>query len=69
MVLNIVKNNLSTSDIAEYVKRIFDTSEVDVQKEHSASVDISVTGKDVLHSLEGLNELEYYFRDYDVRIY
>ncbi len=69
MVLNIVKNNLRVSDIANYVKRVFDTSEVDVQKEHSTSVDISVTGKNVLHSLEGLKELEYYFKDYDVRIY
>lgn len=69
MVLNITKNNLSVSDIADYVKRVFDSSEVNVQKDYGISVDISVTGKDALHSLEGLKELEYYFKDYDVRIY
>lgn len=69
MVLNIVKNNLSTSDIVTYVKNIFATSKVDVQKEYSISVDITVTGKDVLHSLEGLKDLECYFKDYDIRVY
>lgn len=69
MVLNIVKNKLSASDVADYVKKVFDSSEVEIQKECCVSVDISVTGKNVLHSLEGLKELEYYFRDYDVRIY
>ena len=65
MVLNIVKNNLNTSDIVTYVKNIFATSKVEVQKEYSISVDIAVTGKDVLHSLEGLKELECYFKDYE----
>lgn len=68
MVLNIVKNKLSASDIVDYVKKVFDSSEVEIQKEHCVSVDISVTGKNALHSLEGLKELEYYFKDYDVRI-
>ena len=31
--------------------------------------DIEVTGKNELHSLEGLKELEYYFKDYDIRIW
>lgn len=26
-------------------------------------------GKNELHSLEGLKELEYYFKDYDIRIW
>jgi hypothetical protein len=69
MVLNIVKKNLSTSDIVTYVKNIFATSKVEVQKEYSISVDIAVTGKNVLHSLEGLKELECYFKDYDIRVY
>lgn len=68
MVLNIVKNKLSASDIADYVKKVFENSEVEIQKEYCVSVDISVTEKNVLHSLEGLKELEYYFKDYDVRI-
>lgn len=68
MVLNIVKNKLSTSDIADCVKKVFENSEVEIQKEYCVSVDISVTSKNVLHSLEGLKELEYYFKDYDVRI-
>ena len=69
MVLNIVKNNLSTSDIVTYVKNIFATSKVEVQKEYSISVDIAVTGKNVLHSLAGLKALECYFKDYDIRVY
>ena len=68
MVLNIVKNKLSASDIVNCVKKVFDGSEVEIQKEYCVSVDISVTGKNVLHSLEGLKELEYYFKDYDIRI-
>ena len=69
MELNLVKNKPSASDIVDYVKKDFDSSEVEIQKEYCVSVDISVTGKNVLHSLEGLKELEYYFKDYDVRVY
>lgn len=69
MVLNIVKNNLSASDIVTYVKNTFDTSEVNLKTYHGISVDIIVTGKNTLHSLEGVRELEYYFKDYDIRIY
>lgn len=69
MVLNIVKNNLSASDIVTYVKNTFDNSEVNLKTDHGISVDIAVTGKNALHSLEGLKELEYYFKDYDIRIY
>ena len=68
MVLNIVKNNLSISHIVEYIERIFDGSEVVAQKDYGISVDISITAKNHLYSLEGLKELEYYFKDYDVRI-
>ena len=53
MVLNIVKNKLSASDITDYVKKVFESSEVEIQKEYCVSVDISVTEKNVLHSLEG----------------
>mgnify|MGYP003446719463 CR=1 FL=1 len=59
MVLNIVKNDLPASCIAEYVRCVFD----------NAKVNIKVTGKNELHSLEGLKELEYYFKDYDIRIW
>lgn len=34
MVLNIVKNKLSASDVADYVKKVFDSSEVEIQKEY-----------------------------------
>ena len=35
----------------------------------ASCIDIEVTGKNKLHSLEGLKELEYYFKDYDIRIW
>lgn len=31
MILNIVKNNLNACDIAEYVKEIFNSSEVNIK--------------------------------------
>ena len=65
MVLNIVKNDLPASCIAEYVRCVFDNAKVNIKDENAVSVDIEVTGKNELHSLEGLKELEYYFKDYD----
>ena len=62
MVLNIVKNDLPASCIAEYVRCVFDNAKVNIKDENAVSVDIEVTGKNELHSLEGLKELEYYFR-------
>ena len=66
MVLNIVKNDLPASCIAEYVRCVFDNAKVNIKDENAVSVDIEVTGKNELHSLEGLKELEYYFKDYMV---
>ena len=63
MVLNIVKNDLPASCIAEYVRCVFDNAKVNIKDENAVSVDIE------LHSLEGLKELEYYFKDYDIRIW
>ena len=65
MVLNIVKNDLPASCIAEYVRCVFDNAKVNIKDENAVSVDIEVTGKNELHSLEGLKELEYYFKDYE----
>ena len=65
MVLNIVKNDLPASCIAEYVRCVFDNAKVNIKDENAVSVDIEVTGKNELHSLEGLKELEYYFKDYN----
>lgn len=69
MTLNIVKNNLDSSYIAEYMKEVFDTSEVNIKKDYGISVDIEVTGENKLFSLEGLKELECYMNDYDIRIW
>lgn len=69
MVLNIVKNDLPASCIVEYVRCVFDNAKVNIKDENAVSVDIEVTGKNELHSLEGLKELEYYFKDYDIRIW
>ena len=68
MVLNIVKNDLPASCIAEYVRCVFDNAKVNIKDENAVSVDIEVTGKNELHSLEGLKELEYYFRFSSVRL-
>ena len=62
MVLNIVKNNLPASCIEEYVRCVFDNAKVNIKDENAVSVDIEVTGKNELHSLEG-------FKDYDIRIW
>lgn len=69
MTLNIVKNNLDASCIAEYVKEVFNTSEVNIKKDYGISVDIEVTGENKLLSLEGLKELECHIDDYDIRIW
>ena len=65
----IVKNGLPASCIEEYVRCVFDNAKVDIKDENAVSVDIEVTGKNKLHSLEGLKELEYYFKEYDIRIW
>ena len=69
MVLNIVKNDLPASCIAEYVRCVFDNAKVNIKDENAVSVEIEVTGKNGLHSLEGFIELEYNFKDYDIRIW
>lgn len=69
MILNIVKNNTDASCLAEYVKNVFNTSEVNIKKDYGISVDIEVTGENEIYSLEGLKELEYYIKDYDIRIW
>lgn len=69
MVLNIVKNNLSSSCITECVREIFDKSEVSPKKDYGISVDVEVKNEHGLHSLEGLKELECYFKDFDIRIW
>lgn len=69
MVLNIVKNDRNVSDITECVKNVFNSSDVSVKKDYDISVDIEVTSKNGIHTLEGLKELEYYFKDYDIRIW
>ena len=61
--------SIYTSCIAEYVRCVFDNAKVNIKDENAVSVDIEVTGKNELHSLEGLKELEYYFKDYDIRIW
>ena len=61
--------SIYTSCIEEYVRCVFDNAKVNIKDENAVSVDIEVTGKNELHSLEGLKELEYYFKDYDIRIW
>ena len=63
------KDGYDYSCIAEYVRCVFDNAKVNIKDENAVSVDIEVTGKNELHSLEGLKELEYYFKDYDIRIW
>lgn len=69
MILNIVKNGLNNSEIARLVKSVFDRAEVNIKKDYTVSVDIQVTDENGLYSLEVLKELEYHFRDYDIRIW
>ena len=45
MVLNIVKNDLPASCIAEYVRCVFDNAKVNIKDENAVSVDIEVTGR------------------------
>ena len=52
-----------------YPLYVFDNAKVNIKDENAVSVDIEVTVKNELHSLEGLKELEYYFKDYDIRIW
>ena len=53
MVLNIVKNDLPASCIAEYVRCVFDNAKVNIKDENAVSVDIEVTGK----NKEEINEI------------
>lgn len=55
----------------EYIERISNTINeiLNYKTDYEISVDIEVVGEGGLHSLEGLKELEYYFRDYDIRIW
>ena len=69
MVLNIVKNGTDSSSILECVKKTFNSSKVYIKTDYEISVDIEVVGEGGLHSLEGIKELEYYFRDYDIRVW
>ena len=69
MVLNIVKNGTDSSSILEYVRKTFNNSKVSIKTDYEISVDIEVVVEGGLHSLEGLKELEDYFRDYDIRIW
>lgn len=67
--LEYCKNNLSSPSIVECVREVFDKSEVTPKKDYGISVDVEVKSEHGLHSLEGLKELESYFRDFDVRIW
>ena len=69
MVLNIVKNGADSSSILECVRKTFNNSKVSIKTDYEISVDIEVVGEGGLHSLKGLKELEYYFRDYDIRVW
>lgn len=69
MKLNIVKNGTDSSSILECVRKTFNNSKVSIKTDYEISVDIEVVGEGGLHSLEGLKELEDYFRDYDIRVW
>lgn len=69
MILNIVKNGTDSSSILECVRKTFNNSKVSIKTDYEVSVDIEVVGEGGLNSLEGLKELEDYFRDYDIRIW
>ena len=69
MILNIVKNGTDSSSILECVRKTFNNSNVSIKTDYKISVDIEFVGEGGLHSLEGLKELEYYFRDYDIRVW
>ena len=69
MILNIVKNGTDSSSILECVRKTFNSSKVNIKTDYEISVDIEVVSEGGFHSFEGLNELEYYFRDYDIRVW
>lgn len=69
MILNIVKNGTDSSSILECVRKTFNNSKVSIKTDYEISVDIEVVGEGGPHSLEGLKELEDYFRDYDIRVW
>lgn len=69
MILNIVKNGTDSLSILECVRKTFINSKVSIKTDYKISVDIEVVGEGGLHSLEGLKELEYYFRDCDIRVW
>jgi hypothetical protein len=69
MTINIVKNGTDSSSILECVRKTFNNSNVSIKTDYKISVDIEVVGEGGLHSLEGLKELEYYFRDCDIRVW
>lgn len=69
MTINIVKNGTDSSSILECVRKTFNNSNVSIKTDYKISVDIEVVGGGGLHSLEGLKELEYYFRDCDIRVW
>lgn len=69
MVLNIVKNSMDISYIFNCIKNTFDNSKVSIKKDYGISVDIEVIDGNGIHSLEGLKELESYFKECDIRIW
>ena len=69
MILTIVKNETESIRIAEAVREVFPDSEVKVKEDYGMSVNIEISSREGLHSLEGLKELEECFKDYDIRIW
>lgn len=69
MILNIVKNETESIRIAEVVREVFPDSEVKVKEDYGMSVNIEISSREGLHSLEGLKELEECFKDYGIRIW
>ena len=69
MILNIVKNGTENTRIAEAIREVFPDSEVKVKEDYGMSVNIEISSREGLHSLEGLKELEECFKDYDIRIW
>lgn len=69
MLLNIIKGKRNASEVENCIQEVFMSSEITIKKDYGVSVDIEVQGDNELHSLEGLKELEYYFKDYDIRIW
>ena len=69
MILNIVKNETESIRIGEVVREVFPDSEVKVKEDYGMSVNIEISSREGLHSLEGLKELEECFKDYGIRIW